>query len=202
MTSATRERILKAASALLERSGAGFTYDALASEACVSRQTLYTHFPSRAGLLVAVADHARHQLDADLLSGPIFDASTGPEALAALVAFHVAFTPRILNAYRAVELERVADPAIGQAFDQRTAGRRQLVRHVMTRLSAEGCLDPLWTVDTAADFVAAASNASITHELLEIRSWTVAELHDRLLIVLQRSLLDPAYQPSQGGPIR
>ena len=103
-----RDRILEAVVALLGTDvGAGFTYDRLAREAKVSRQTVYAHFPTRTDLLVAVADHARAKLDADHLSVPILEAATGADALGALVAFHVAFTPRVLREYRAVEFARV-----------------------------------------------------------------------------------------------
>jgi hypothetical protein len=50
-------------------------------------------------------------------------------------------------------------------FDQRSAGRRQLVRHVVTRLRAEGLLDRAWTVASVPDFVVAAVNAAVTQAL-------------------------------------
>ena len=194
-----RDRILEAVVALLGTEiGAGFTYDRLAREANVSRQTLYAHFPTRADLLVAVADHARAKLDADRLSVPILEAATGVDALAALVAFHVAFTPRVLREYRAVEFARSTDPELMKAFGQRTRGRDQLIRLVMTRLEAEGRLQPAWSVATATDFVTAVVSASTTYELLENRGWSAAELQERLLRVFTLSLLTTG---NEGGTL-
>jgi AcrR family transcriptional regulator len=49
----TRDRILVAARELLAETGpAGLTYSLLADRACVTRQTLYRHWPARSGLLV------------------------------------------------------------------------------------------------------------------------------------------------------
>lgn len=185
-----RDRILEAAVTLLGTdAGAGFTYDRLAREAKVSRQTVYAHFPTRADLLVAVADQARAKLGADRLSVPILEAATGVDALTALVAFHVSFTPRVLREYRAVELARSTDPEMMKAFAQRTRGREQLIRLVMTRLHAEGQLHRAWSVDTATDFVLATVSASVTYELLQNRGWSAAELEERLLRVFRRALL-------------
>jgi len=186
----TRDRILDAAVALLgTEAGATFAYERLAQEAGVSRQTLYAHFPTRAELLVAVADHTRVRLGVERLSAPILDAATGIDALAALAAFHASFTPKVLRQYRAVELARATDPEIMRAFRQRAHGRDQLIRLVMTRLHAEGCLHPSWSVGTATDFVSATVSATVTYELLENRGWSAVELEERLLRVFTRALL-------------
>jgi len=194
-----REKILEAVVTLLGTdTGAEFTYDRLAREANVSRQTVYAHFPTRADLLVAVADHARAKFDADRLSIPILEAATGVDALTALVAFHVSFTPKVLRQYRAVEYARSTDPELMKAFGKRTRGRDQLIRLVMTRLQAEGRLHPAWSVDSATDFVVATVNASTTYELLENRGWSIPELEERLLRVFNLALLTP---DTEGGDL-
>lgn len=185
----TRPAILEATIALLEQGDGAFTYERLASRAGVSRQTLYTHFPNRVDLLVAAVDHRRQELGGDELSAPILEAATARAALVALVEYHIAFTPRIMAPARVVEALRAVDPDLSAAFERRPSGRRQSVRHVVTRLRAEGDLRQEWSVDAATDLIAALMTASFTSELLEERSWTPDQLRHRLLGTVERTLL-------------
>jgi AcrR family transcriptional regulator len=186
----SREKILDAVRRLVVEAPA-FTYEQLAAAAGVSRQTLYTHFPDRAALFVGVADQARQEAGVDRLAAAVFEAPTARKALDALVDVHVAFTPSVMTVMRAEQMERLRHPEIEAAFEQRAGGRRPLVRHVMTRLQAEGLLMPPWTVDVATDVVAGLFNPWLTAELLELRTWSVPELRERLLVVLERALLIP-----------
>lgn len=189
VTRDTRPAILEATIALLEQGDGGFTYERLAGRAGVSRQTLYTHFPKRVDLLVAAVDRRRQELGGDELSAPILEAATAREALEALVDYHVAFTPRIMGPARVVEALRAVDPELSAAFERRSSGRRQSVRHVVTRLRAEGDLRNGWSVDAATDLVAALMTAAFTSELLDERAWTPDQLHERLLETIERTLL-------------
>lgn len=191
MAKGTVTAILDAALALLEEGDGGFTYERLAGRAGVSRQTVYTHFPDRPELLVAAVDHRRAQLDLDGLRTPILAADTARSALRALLDYHVAFTPAVMIPARAVEAQRAVDPALSDAFERRPSGRRQTVRHVMTRLRSEGDLDERWTVDEATDLVSALTTASFTADLLLERGWSADTLRDRLLEVIERALLLP-----------
>ncbi len=186
--SSSRDKNLAAVARLDEESPA-FTYEQLAAEAGVARQTLYTHFPERASLFVGLADKAREDAGVDRLAAAVFDAATAREALAALVDVHVTFTPAVMTVMQAEQVERLRRPEVEAAFQRRPAGRRPLVRHVMTRLHAEGQLAPAWTVDTATDLVGALFNPWPTAELLQLRGWTVPELRERLLAVLRAALL-------------
>ena len=185
----SREKILDAVERLVVEAPA-FTYEQLAAAAGVSRQTLYTHFPDRASLFVGLADRSRGKAGVDDLAAEVFEAPTADEALAALVGVHVAFTPTVMTVMRAEQMERLRNPDIEGTFEQRPRGRRPLVRHVVTRLRAEGRLAPQWDVEVATDLVAALFNPWLTAELLELRGWSVPELRDRLLVVLERALLD------------
>src|SRR3954453_9968844 len=168
---ASREKILDAVERLVVEAPA-FTYEQLAAAAGVSRQTLYTHFPDRPSLFVGLADRAREKAGVDDLAAKVFEAPTADEALIALVDVHVAFTPAVMTVMRAEQMERLRHPEIEGSFEQRSRGRRPLVRHVMTRLRAEGRLAPQWDVEVATDLVAALINPWLTAELLELRSWS------------------------------
>lgn len=186
----TRALILRAVLDLFaERANLTFTFEELARRAGVSRQTVYAHFPDRASLFVALADHTRSELDARTLTAAVYEAATALDALTATVDFHMAYTMRILGPYRAIEIERARDPAILAAFAGRDVGKLQTVRHVVTRLKAEGQLDESWTIDAATDLVSALLSAAVSAELVEQKGWTPVELRERLLLTFRRTLL-------------
>ena len=185
----TRTAILEAVLQLLD-SQERATYEAVAQGAGVSRQTVYTHFPTRAELLVAAVDRARETTGMATAASSVLDAPTARAALEAFVELHCSIVPRILPAYVAVERERSLDPEIEAAFVGRAAGRRQLALLVATRLHAEKDLVAPWTVTTACDLISTLTSGTTTAQLLRDVDWTVAELRERLLVVLQRSLLD------------
>jgi AcrR family transcriptional regulator len=197
----TRHAILEATLQLLEEGDSEFTYEGLAGRAGVARQTLYSQFPDRTELLIAAVDHARDQLGADDLAAPVYEAITARDALDALLDFHIAYTPKILRPSRAIEAQRAKDPELSRRFEQRPHGRRQITRHVMNRLAAEGHLDESWSVDEATDFVSALTTAAFTSDLIEERRWTPTQLRARLGIVIQGSLLAASTKPTtnKGG---
>ena len=184
----TRAAILDTALELLDRDEP-LTYEALAGRAGVSRQTVYAHFPTRAELLLAAVERAREVAGLDGAIEAVYQAPTGRAALEALIAVHVSFVPPLLRAHIAVEHERARDPAIDAAFAARSRGRRHLAQLVGTRLQAEGDLAPPWTVATASELIAALTSGATTSQFVRDLGWTGSELHDRLLVILRRSLL-------------
>jgi TetR/AcrR family transcriptional repressor of mexJK operon len=196
MTRDSRAAILRATVGLLRSGDGAFTYEHLAAQAGVARQTLYSHFPDRAELLVAAVEQVRGELDLDELTSAVYTAPTARTALEALLELHIAFTPPLLAGLRAVEAQRAAHPDVSEAFERRSSGRRQLALHVITRLHAEGDLAAEWSVVDAADLVGALLAGGFTSELLEERRWTTGQLHDCLRHTISHALLRPSAEPA------
>jgi len=190
MARSTLPAIVQAAADRLREGDAGFTYERLAADAGVARQTLYSRFPDRAELIIAAVDELRAEVSGlDELTAAVQLAPTAREALDGLLDLHIAFTPRMLRALCAVEAQRAASPSLSAAFERRSSGRRQLVRSVVTRLQAEGALAPDWSVDEATDLVGALLTGSFAAELMNERRWTTTQLRDSLQRTLTRTLL-------------
>ena len=153
MRTATRLKILDAAAALLDHSPAAVSMDDVARRAGVSRQTVYSHFTSRAELLVEVVEHIKSRIGFDALVTPVLAAPTAGQALEAFIELHQQFTPATLSAALAVNRERTKDPDVAAAFESRVVGRHQLAHHVAVRLGAEGHLAQDVTVEVAADLL-------------------------------------------------
>ena len=83
----------------------------------------------------------------------------------------------------------ICEDLVSQAFAARSRGRRHLAQLVGTRLQAEGDLAPPWTVATASEVIAALTSGATTSQFVRDLGWTGSELHDRLLVMLRRSLL-------------
>lgn len=166
------------------------TYEAVARDAAVSRQTVYTHFPTRADLLLGAVQRARQIADVESAARTIYAAPTAIAALRELVDLHAAFVPRFLRAHLAIERERSSDPDVAAAFATRTGGRRHLAIHVATRLHAEGDLAEPWTVQTAGELIDAVTSGTFTAQLLSDLRWSTDDVRQRVLVLLQRTLLD------------
>jgi len=107
----TRERILKAAWALLDSNpGVAARMSDIAREAGVSRQALYLHFPSRTELFIAATRHQdavyglHAMLDAGICSGAITNLKTRGLVAAPLIHQDEVFgVQRMLDESRAAE---------------------------------------------------------------------------------------------------
>lgn len=88
---ATRDRVLQAAQHQLDAGGiAGFSLDRVAHDADVAVQTVYNHFQSRDGLLLAVADQALAQ-DRRYMDAAYDLAAPADERLLAAARAYIAF---------------------------------------------------------------------------------------------------------------
>jgi AcrR family transcriptional regulator len=187
----TRAAILDAVLMLLGAPGQRVSYEAIAQEAGVSRQTVYAHFPTRADLLIAAVDRARDSAGVESATQSVLDAPTARAALDAMVDLHAALVSPLVRAHVAVEFERAMDSDVDTAFTRRSSGRRRLAQLVATRLKAEGDLAAPWTVSSARDLIATLTSGTSTALFLRDAGWTEDELRERLLVLLQRSLLEP-----------
>ena len=157
----------------------------VARKAGITRQSVYLHFGSRAGLLVALAEH----VDATgSLSQLIDRILTAPNALAALDAFvtlEADYNPEVYPLAKLLMRDRYSDNAARAAWESRMESRRQGARQLVLWLERDGVLKPEWDVDTATDAVWAVASLQVWEQLVIDRGWS-RERFEQLLRQLLR----------------
>lgn len=177
---ATRHRILDATWRLIEEGAPDVTMAQVAAAAGVSRQAVYLHFESRSGLLVGLVRHVDEQLGLAELAAPVQQATTGREALAAMVELHADYTARIIGVARLLDAARLGDPAVAAAWEDRMSGRRRAHRRIVERLERDGDLAPGWAVEDAALLFYTWTLPRVWDELVTERGWSTDDFREHV----------------------
>ncbi|MDP8931980.1 MAG: TetR/AcrR family transcriptional regulator [Actinomycetota bacterium] len=185
----TRETILDAGVRLFTERGSGVRLEDIADEAGVSRQTLYVHFGSRAGLLLGLVQQVDASGMLERLVQQVVHAPSSAETLDAVAHLHAEYSPVAYPIARLFMSGRHEDDALRVAWDDRMEARRNLYREVVRRLSSDGVLASEWTVKSAVEVMFALTSWQLWEQLVVDQNWTKAEYRDRLGRMLRRVLL-------------
>lgn len=185
----TRERILDAAIALFAESGPDISLESIAAEARVSRQTLYVHFGSRTGLILALVQHLDTHGPLPTLIEAVVEASSAVDALDAVVRLHADYSPLAYPVARVFITSRHQDSDLRVAWDDRMQARRGLYREVVERLASEGRLAEPWTTDAAVDVIFALTSWQLWEQLVVDGGWSKDDYRSRLSVVLRRTVV-------------
>ncbi len=166
------------------------TLEGVADAAGVSRQTVYVHFGSRTGLLIAMVQHMDETGMLHALLQRVFDARTSVAALDAVANVHAEYHPVAYPVARVLLAGRHHDDAIKAAWEERMASRRNLYRGVVERLERDGLLLPAWDVETATDILCGLTSWQLWEELVVGREWSKADYVRRLRTLLHRVLIE------------
>lgn len=136
-----RERLLAAAYQLFSRQGVGAVgVDTIIAEAGVAKMSLYRHFASKEGLVLAFLERREQRWTLDWLEAEVLRRATAPEArlLAIFDVFHGWFQEAGFEgcAFISVLLESLPDSRVHAAAANHLARKRAIVR----RLASEAGL--------------------------------------------------------------
>lgn len=187
----TRESVLDAALALFTEEGVtDVRLEDIAKRAGVSRQSVYVHFGSRAGLLLALVQHVDATGLLERLMQRIFEAPTSLDALDAIVHLHAEYSPVVYPVARVFMVGRHEDEALRVAWDDRMEARRNVYRFVIEWLERDRLLAPGWTVDVATDVVYALTSWQVWELLVVDQKWTGEHYGEHLRTTIRRALVD------------
>jgi AcrR family transcriptional regulator len=193
----THRKILESALRLLtERGYHGVGLEEVARDAGLSRQAVYLHFKSKADLLVATAQYLDSQVGTTELLRPVFEAENAVEAMDRAVEAYAAIEPLIYDAAIMIYVQRGAELAAEDAWQDRMEFRRQNVLRGITALEAEGMLALGWTVEEATDFVWTLLSVHTYEYLVRERKWSIERFIDRLRQVLHAAIVAAPPKPA------
>lgn len=185
----TRERILDAAIDLFAAQGPEITLEEIAGEADVSRQTVYVHFGSRTGLILALVQHLDTHGPLPGLIAQVVQAPAALAALDAVVRLHTEYSPVAYPVARVFMTSRHLDPALEVAWEDRMQARRGLYREVVERVASEGLLADPWTSEAATEIVFAITSWQLWEQLVIEGGWSKDDYLSRLQVILRRVLV-------------
>jgi AcrR family transcriptional regulator len=148
----TREKILQATADLLTESGIrGVTIEAVASEAGVSRVTVYDHFQNKAGLLEALAWWTFAQHDIDRVRRARLQENVRT-SLADFVKENARFFHSVGRQGQAILKTASTDPDAATVLEATYFNaRRSSIRELVDRLDNAHELTPTWSPERAVD---------------------------------------------------
>ena len=169
-TAKTRDRILETVRRLLPSANA-LAVDRIAAEAGVSVQTLYTHFGSKRGLLMAVIDSA--QRDAGLYADfeQVWASRDGETALRRMLQATFRIWHGAWELVGFSEALRHTDPEVAAYLREVDGYRRANLRSITDRLAQERRLLPGLDAAAAADLAFALTVPRVYSELVQVQRW-------------------------------
>ena len=184
----TRLVILQAAWDRLNKPNDPARLEDIAADAGVTRQSVYLHFGSRGGLLLALVAHVDETLGLGEQIAAIRACTDPVEALELSLKTTASFEPKIHGV--AIALTRLAatDADAAAALEDRMKLRRGGMTEVLRQIDEAGKLSPDWTVKQVADVLWEASLPSSYEHLVVERGWSV-KAFERWLLHLGHSFL-------------
>jgi AcrR family transcriptional regulator len=189
LSAETRSRVLASAWRLAaERGPSAVSVKDVAAAAGVSRQLVYYHYRSRAGLLLAMA---RHQDRASGFRRRVAATRALPpaEGLEAFLREWCGYVADLLPVARALEAAYITGDEGGEAWLDRMSELREACRVAVERVQRTGRLAPDWTTESAADWAWARIQPSAWTHLVGIRGWDPALFTERTVTTLLAELV-------------
>lgn len=187
----SRLRMLDSAKALCEESGdTGFTLAEVAQAAGVTRQTVYEHFGSKGGLLLALVEHIDSGNDLGDRIRATFELPAAADTIRSYFDMCADLTPLILPVAEALQRNRAVDPDAAAAWDDRMSGRHHSCIMLAERLASQHEFRPGWDVASAADLIYAAISVQSWQLLVGERGWTPEQWAQRSAEAVLRTLIE------------
>lgn len=181
----TRERILRATlGLLLERGFHGFGLDEVGRAANVSRQAVYLHFGSKAGLLEALVEYVPQ-----IEGRPELDHLPADEAVVAIIRFNAGYLTRIRRFASLIHSARAEVPEAAAAWRRRMDFIRGRCRQMALRLADEGLLAEGWSVENAADLFWAVISFPVYEYLVIDAGWSTERYETELSRMVRRAFV-------------
>ncbi len=185
----TRREILDAAWGLIGERGAQVSMAEVGQAVGMTRQSVYLHFGSRAGLLMALVHRADERFEIFEQLESALDVEEGRARFDACLGVWLDFVPQIHPVARHLIRLRAEDEAAAEAWGDRVKIQVQLFRLLVRSLRADGLLDAGWTVPRATDYLWAGCSVQVWELLVVDRGWSHAQARTAIRTGLSKAIL-------------
>ncbi len=186
----TKDEILDVAWDLIAEQGADISLADIASAAGLTRQSIYVHFGSRGGLLMALVRRADERFEIWESVTEAMEVKTARERLDAFLCAWLDFVPKIQPVARDLIRLRATDEAADAAWEDRMAELREVFRFLVKGLQRDGALADRWTVPKAAEYLWAACSVQSWSLLVHDVGWSEKQASEAIRYAAARALLN------------
>ena len=198
-TERTRERIIETTRALLP-TAADLSVDEIAARAEVSVQTLYTHFGSKRGLLLAVIDTLQRDVGLYADFETVWSSPDGETALRRMLASTFRLWHKAWPLVSFTERVRRTDEEIRRYLLEVDGYRRSDLVWITERLLEERRLRAGLDGRTAAELAFGLSIPSVYEELVVLQGWSLQRATQAVERAAVAGIVDPATTPVTEPP--
>lgn len=188
-TGITRNEILDVAWDLIAQRGAEISMKEIAAASGVSRQSVYLHFKTRGGLLMALVKRAddRFAIKENFFAAIALKppAKRLDKCLCVWFDFVIKIQPVANHLIRLRKTDEDAAAAWSDRMNDLWLWERQLVKS----LSSDGILASCWTIDDATDFLWSSSSVQAWELFTCDRNWTTRKCSKVLRQTIAGALL-------------
>lgn len=185
----TRNEILDRAWDLIAEQGADISMSQIAAKSDVSRQSVYLHFKTRGGLLLALVQRADERFEVKEGFFAALEIKDPGKRLDACMRVWFDFAVKIHPVATDLIRLRRTDSDADAAWTDRMADLRAWERQLVQSLSDDEALSSDWSVDDAADYLWASTSIQIWDVLHNDRSWSAEKISEMSRRSLKKVLL-------------
>ncbi|MES0809208.1 TetR/AcrR family transcriptional regulator [Roseibium sp. SCPC15] len=179
----TRKEILDCAWSLIVQRGAEVSLAEIGKAAGISRQSVYDHFGSRGGLLLALVRRADERLEIKARLFAAFEEADPELRLQATIDVWISFVQEIFPVATDLIRLRTTDEAASGAWEDRMSELREWLLVLTRSLEKDRALHEQWTAEAASEFLWASFSVQIWGLLTVDCKWPV----DEALATLKRT---------------
>ncbi len=190
----TRQRILRAARQMVKR-GSDLPVDEVAARAGVSVQTIYAHFGSKRGLILASIDDMQREIGLYEELEAVFASLHGEAALRRMVGATFTLWDRGWPLVALTLRARRVDREFGAQMAEIDTMRRTHLWAICRRLDAEGRLRTPGAAEPAADIAFALTTPTVYEDLVHVRGWPSDHASATVARIVVDAIVDPATAP-------
>ena len=188
----SHQQILDTAWDLIAARGAEVSLAEIAKAVGMTRQSIYVHFGSRGGLLIALVRRTDEREEIFERFNAALAADEPADRLDACLAVWLDFVVVIRPVASDLIRLRATDPDAAAAWDDRMADAVGLFRKLVASLKKDGALAAAWSVPRATDYLWSACSVQAWSLLVDDRGWSEAAANRTIRRVMAEVLLDPA----------